>query len=108
MAERAIDLGFYISISGPVTYRNAGRLVDVVRALPLDRLLVETDCPFLTPHPHRGERNEPAYVRLVADKIAALKGLSPEQVARATTANARRLFGIEVRHPGAAEDQSWN
>ncbi|MGD8623491.1 MAG: TatD family hydrolase [Anaerolineae bacterium] len=97
MAERAIDLGFYISISGPVTYRNAGRLVDVVQALPLDRLLVETDCPFLAPHPHRGERNEPAYVRLVADKIAALKGLSPEQVARATTANARRLFGIQVR-----------
>jgi TatD DNase family protein len=106
MAERAIDLGFYISISGPVTYRNAGQLVDVVRALPLDRLLVETDCPFLAPHPHRGERNEPAHVRLVADKVAALKDLSPEQVARATTANARRLFGIEVRELAGAGGRS--
>jgi TatD DNase family protein len=106
MAERAIELGFYLSISGPVTYRNAGRLVDVVRALPLDRLLVETDCPFLAPHPHRGERNEPAYVRLVADKIAAVKGRSLEQVARATTANARRLFGIEVQGPDGAGARS--
>jgi TatD DNase family protein len=63
MAERAIDLGFYISISGPVTYKSARQLPEIVRTLPLDRLLVETDCPFLAPHPHRGKRNEPAYVR---------------------------------------------
>ncbi|MGC9333277.1 MAG: TatD family hydrolase, partial [Anaerolineae bacterium] len=61
MAERAIELGFYISVSGPVTYHNARQLPDIVRALPLDRLLVETDCPFLAPHPYRGKRNEPAY-----------------------------------------------
>ncbi len=94
MAERAIDLGFYISISGPVTYLNARKLPDIVRMLPLDRLLVETDCPFLTPHPYRGKRNEPAFVRLVAERIAELKGLPFNDLALATTANARRLFGI--------------
>jgi TatD DNase family protein len=104
MAERAIDLGFYISISGPVTYRNAGPLLDVVRALPLGRILVETDCPFLAPHPHRGKRNEPAYVRLVAEKIAALKGISVDEVALATTANARRLFQFEVHRSAFEED----
>ena len=94
MAERAIELGFYISISGPVTYHNARHLPDVVRALPMERLLVETDCPFLTPHPHRGKRNEPAYVRLVAERVAVLKGLPLDRVAEATTANAQRLFGL--------------
>lgn len=98
MAERAIDLGFYISISGPVTYKNARRLADIVRALPLERLLVETDCPFLAPHPHRGKRNEPAYVRLVAERIAELKGISIDDLATATTANAQRLFGFEVQN----------
>ena len=96
MAERAIDLGFYISIAGPVTYRNARQLPDIVRALPLDRLLVETDCPFLAPHPYRGKRNEPAYVQLVAERIAELRGLCPEDLAEATTANAQRLFQLEV------------
>ena len=96
MAERAIELGFYISISGPVTYKNAHRLARVVQALPLERILVETDCPFLTPHPHRGKRNEPAYVRLVAEKIAALRGISFADLAEATTANAQRLFQFEV------------
>ena len=95
MAEQAIELGFYISISGPVTYQNARRLAEIVQALPLDRLLVETDCPYLTPHPHRGKRNEPAYVRLVAEKIAAIKGLTLDEVAATTTANARRLFELE-------------
>jgi TatD DNase family protein len=94
MAERAMALGFYISISGPVTYHNAGQLPDIVRALPLDRILVETDCPFLTPQPHRGQRNEPAYVRLVAERIAALKGMSLPELAAATTANAERLFRL--------------
>jgi TatD DNase family protein len=94
MAERAIDLGFYVSIAGPVTYRNARQLPDIVRALPLDRLLVETDCPFLTPEPYRGKRNEPAYVRLVAKRLAELKNMDIEALAEATTANARRLFGL--------------
>jgi len=97
MAERAIDLGFYISLSGPVTYPNARKLPDIVRALPLERLLVETDCPFLAPHPHRGKRNEPAYVRLVAERIAELKSMSFDDLATATTANARRLFRFETQ-----------
>ncbi len=97
MAKRAIELGFYISISGPVTYKNARQLPEVVRALPLERLLVETDSPFLTPHPHRGKRNEPAYVRLVAEAIADLKGVSFNALAEVTTANAQRLFQFEVR-----------
>jgi TatD DNase family protein len=94
MARSAMDIGLYISISGPVTYKNARQLADLVRTLPLERLLVETDCPYLTPHPHRGKRNEPAYVRLVAERIAALRGIPVEDVAEATTANARRLFGL--------------
>jgi TatD DNase family protein len=96
MAERALDLGFYISISGPVTYKNARQLPDIVRALPLERLLVETDCPFLAPHPYRGKRNEPAYVHLVAERIAVLRGMPFEELAEATTANAQRLFGFDV------------
>ena len=71
-------------------------LPDIVSALPLNRLLIETDAPFLTPHPHRGKRNEPAYVRLVAEKIADVKNLSLEKVAQATTANARALFQLDV------------
>lgn len=96
MAEKAIDLGFYISISGPVTYKNAEHLHGIVQALPLDRLLVETDCPYLTPHPHRGKRNEPAYVHLVAEQIAALRGIPVDALAQATTANAQRLFDLEA------------
>jgi TatD DNase family protein len=94
MAKRAIDLGFYTSIAGPVTYKNARQLLDIVRALPLDRLLVETDCPYLAPHPYRGKRNEPAHVQWVARRIAELKNRSFEDVATETTINAQRLFGL--------------
>jgi TatD DNase family protein len=100
MAREVIEMGFYISIPGPVTFTNARRLPELVRALPLERLLIETDCPYLTPHPHRGKRNEPAHVRLVAEAIARIRGISLEQVARITTANARALFGLES--PGVA------
>ncbi len=93
-AERAIDAGFLISIPGIVTFPKASVLHDVVRAIPIERMLIETDCPFLAPVPHRGKRNEPAFVRGVAEKIAALKGLAFEDVARITTLNARRLFGL--------------
>ena len=96
MAEHAIELGFYISISGPVTYQNARQLPGIVRALPLERLLVETDCPYLAPEPYRGKRNEPAYVRLIGERIAALRGISMDELAEATTANAQRLFEFEV------------
>jgi TatD DNase family protein len=94
MATEAMEMGFHLSFAGPVTFQNARRLQAMVPQLPLDRMLIETDCPYLTPHPHRGTRNEPAYVRLVAAKIAELKGLPLEQVAQATTANARHLFGL--------------
>lgn len=92
MARRALDLGFFIGVDGPVTFKNARRLQALVAALPLDRLLLETDAPFLTPHPYRGKRNEPAYVRLVAEKVAELHGGSLAEVAQTTTQNAQRLF----------------
>jgi len=94
MALRAIRMGFYISIAGPVTFQNARRLHALVVELPLNHMLIETDCPYLAPHPHRGRCNEPAYVPLVAAKIAALKQLPVERVAEVTTANAAQLFGL--------------
>jgi TatD DNase family protein len=94
MAWQAIRMGFYISIAGPITFQNARRLQELACQLPLESLLIETDCPYLAPHPHRGQRNEPAYVRLVAQKVAALRELSLEQVAAATTQNARQLFEL--------------
>jgi TatD DNase family protein len=91
-ARQAMALNFYIGFTGPVTFRNAPDLQRVAAALPIDRLLVETDAPFLAPHPQRGKRNEPAYVRLVVEKIAELKEMSFDSVASITTANAERLF----------------
>lgn len=92
MAKKALDLGFYISISGIVTFKNATALQDVVKYLPLDRLLIETDSPYLAPVPHRGKTNQPAYVQDVAYFIADLKGLSYAQLAAATTDNFYKLF----------------
>lgn len=100
MASRAIDLGFYISLSGIVTFRNAKALQDVARRLPLDRLLVETDAPYLAPVPKRGKPNEPAYVRYVAEYLAELRGESFETIAAITTANFYRLFSAAHRQPG--------
>ncbi len=96
-AEECLALGseVFISLAGPVTFAKAFDRHEVARAVPLDRLLVETDCPFLTPHPYRGKRNEPAYVRLVAQRIADLKGISYDEVARQTGANVLRLFKID-------------
>jgi TatD DNase family protein len=91
-ARQAITLGFFIGVSGPVTYKNARSKQEMVAQLPLERLLIETDAPFLAPHPHRGKRNEPAYVTEIPDKIAQLQSRTLEQVAQATTANAARLF----------------
>lgn len=93
-AERCIALGFLISFSGIVTFRNAAPLRDVARALPLDRLLVETDCPYLAPVPHRGKRNEPAFIRETAKCLADVRGVELETVERATDANFRRFFGL--------------
>jgi TatD DNase family protein len=92
LAETALRLGFYISISGIVTFRNAEDLRAIVRDLPLDRLLVETDAPYLAPVPYRGKRNEPAFVAATAAFVAGLKGVTPEALAVATTANFFRLF----------------
>ncbi len=91
-AEKAIHLGFFIGVTGPVTFKNAISRQEVVEALPLERILIETDAPFLTPVPHRGQRNEPAYVQLIAKKIAEIHSRSQEEVAAMTTANAARLF----------------
>jgi len=92
LAEAMLDLGFYISISGIVTFRNAEDLRAIVRDLPLDRLLVETDAPYLAPMPYRGKRNEPAYVAATARFVAELKGIAFEALTAATTANFFRLF----------------
>lgn len=96
MAKRALDLGFYISISGIITFRNAEELRDVVRKVPLDRLLVETDSPYLAPIPYRGKPNQPAYVRETCEYVATLKGVTTEEFARITTENVQHLFKIKL------------
>jgi TatD DNase family protein len=98
MAEEAVAWGFYIGIAGPLTFANARQLPEVVGWAPADRLLLETDAPYLAPHPHRGQRNEPAYLRLTAGRLADLRGLSPDAVALQTTDNARRLFRLDTNH----------
>ncbi|MEK4027407.1 MULTISPECIES: TatD family hydrolase [Bacillaceae] len=94
-ARECVAMNFYISLGGPVTFKNAKKPKEVAVDIPLDNLLIETDCPYLAPHPYRGKRNEPAYVKLVAEQIAELKGMDYEEVARITTENAHKLFSIE-------------
>ncbi len=91
-AQRALDLGFYLGFTGPLTFKNADDLRWIAARAPLDRILIETDGPFLAPHPYRGKRNEPAYVRLIADRLAALRVTSLEAIAEQTTVNACALF----------------
>jgi TatD DNase family protein len=91
-ALQAIELGFCIGVTGPVTYKNAPRRRQIVGRLPLDRILIETDSPFLAPEPHRGRRNEPAFVTYIADKIAEIQSRTPSEVAEVTSTNAARLF----------------
>ena len=93
-ARKCLDLGFCLSIAGPVTFGKSNTLQDVARKCPLDRLLLETDAPFLAPAPKRGKRNEPAFIIHTAEKIASLKGMPLEEVARQTTLNARSLFKL--------------
>ncbi|MFG6117415.1 TatD family hydrolase [Halobacillus sp. MO56] len=95
IAEECVKMNFMISLGGPVTFKNAKRPKEVAEAIDLDHLLVETDCPFLAPHPNRGKRNEPAYVKLVAEQIAELKGVSLEEVSDKTTRNAMKFFNIK-------------
>jgi len=92
MARRAIDLGYFISFAGNVTFKNARQLQEIARALPLERIVIETDAPYLSPR--RGERNEPANVALVAAKIAELKNIAPSVVEQTTTHNSQLLFGL--------------
>ncbi len=96
MAERALALNFHVSFSGIVTFKNARQIQDVARRLPAERLLVETDSPYLAPVPHRGKPNQPAWVRHVAEFVAGLRGEPLEQVAAITTTNYGRLFGVAV------------
>jgi TatD DNase family protein len=95
LARQYVKLGAYISIAGPLTFKNNRKTIEVVETVPLERLFVETDSPYLTPVPFRGKRNEPAYVEYVADKIAEIKGLTFNEVAEATKENARKFFKIQ-------------
>ncbi|RPJ19307.1 MAG: TatD family deoxyribonuclease [Chloroflexi bacterium] len=92
-AQKAMSLNFYIGVTGPVTYKNAEEKQRIIKQLPITKLLIETDAPFLTPVPHRGKRNEPAFVTYIADKIAEIHKTTREQVAQITSTNAARLFG---------------
>lgn len=95
MAEAALAMGFYISFSGIVTFKNAKQLKEVAQRVPLERILIETDAPYLAPVPHRGKLNQPAYVKHVAEEIAILRGISLDEVGRSTTENFARLFKLE-------------
>jgi len=97
-AHKGITLNFYIGVTGPVTYKNAEEKRNIIQQLPITKLLIETDSPFLTPVPHRGRRNEPAFAALIADKIAEIHNTTRGQVALVTSKNANRLFGWEADH----------
>jgi len=97
LAKDALDLGFYLSFSGVVTFQNATMLRELVKTVPLARMLVETDSPYLTPAPHRGKRNEPAFVRFVAEKIAEIHGVEVEKVEELTSLNTQKLFRLKIR-----------
>jgi TatD DNase family protein len=94
MARQCIEMGFYISVPGTVTFKNAGEFHEIIKRLPLESLLIETDAPFLAPVPFRGKRNEPSYVRYTAQKVAEIKKVPFEKVAEATTENALRVYGL--------------
>ena len=96
MARELVRRGWYVGFTGVVTFKNARRAVEAVEALPLDRILIETDCPYMAPEPYRGRRNDPSYVPLVAARIAGIKGISPEEAGRITRENAARLFRLEL------------
>ena len=96
MAKKCLDMGFHISVPGSITFKNAERFQDIVKRLPLESILVETDAPYLTPVPFRGKRNEPSYVRYTAEKIAEIKRISFEEVAEVTSENALRVFRLKL------------
>ena len=94
--QECVKEGYYISFGGIVTFKNALKPKEVAKEVPLDKFLLETDCPFLTPHPHRGEENEPAYVKFVAEEIARLKEIPYDEIVKISTQNAIRAFNLEV------------
>ena len=94
MARELVDMGWYLSFNGAATFKNARKAPEVIRAVPMDRLMIETDAPYLTPVPYRGRRNDSTYVRLVAEKIAQLRDMTPQEVEQATWENGCRFFGI--------------
>ncbi len=100
IADRALAAGFSLGFTGPITFKNADDLRRVAASVPLDRILVETDAPFLTPTPHRGKRNEPAYIPLMVERLASLRVISVEEMAAATVANTERLFGLPPESKG--------
>ncbi|MGI5979368.1 MAG: TatD family hydrolase [Oscillospiraceae bacterium] len=95
MARELLDRGWYLGFTGVITFKNARKALEVLEMCPTDRILIETDCPYMAPVPHRGERNDSRFLKLMAEKVAAVKGLSPEEAAALTTENGKRLFGIE-------------
>ena len=94
MAQALIKMGWMLSFNGAATFKNAKKAPEVIAAVPLEKLMIETDAPYLTPVPHRGERNDSSYVRFVAEKIAEIKGISAEEVEKATWENGKAFFGI--------------
>ncbi|MGI9174152.1 MAG: TatD family hydrolase [Rhodothermales bacterium] len=98
LAETAHNLGFLVGLGGTLTFKNSG-VADVVQDVPMEQIVLETDAPYLAPAPHRGKRNEPAYTRLVAEKLAEVKGMSVEEIERITTENARQIFGLKAGRP---------
>ncbi|WLR41917.1 TatD family hydrolase [Bacillus carboniphilus] len=95
VAKQCLDMNFFLSFGGPVTFKNARKVKEVAKEVPLDRLLIETDCPYLTPHPYRGKRNEPSYVKYVAEELARLKEKSYKEIVQITEENAKKLFAIK-------------
>ncbi len=96
MARKCLDLGFYISVPGPITFPKSDKLREIVKGIPIDRLLLETDAPYLTPEPHRGKRNEPSFVVHTARRIAEVKGIPLDDVGRITSRNAKELFRLPI------------
>ena len=95
MAKELIKMNFFLSVGGPVTFKNSAKLPEIVAKIPLEYLLLETDCPYLTPQPYRGKRNEPAYIKIIAEKIAQIRNITVEELAVTTTDNVKNLFGIK-------------
>ena len=95
MARQLVNLGWYIGFTGVLTFKNAHKAVETAASIPLDRIVIETDCPFMAPVPYRGKRNDPGYLPLMAEKLAEIRGITPEEAAKITTENAKRLYRIE-------------